>query len=134
MTYNRALVSVLGWHLQPFILLTSGKSQLQKQLNDESSKSGNELPRRHLQSLRLVQQRPAADVGEQPLQPRLHARRGVVLSLTLTRATAPWAYARGEPFRTIAALELLGTLVSLVVLVPEVNRRGDAAALITMSW
>jgi hypothetical protein len=29
-------------------------------------------------------------------------------SLTLTRATAPWAYARGDPFRTIAALELLG--------------------------
>ena len=54
-------------------------------------------------------------------------------SRTRMRATAPWAYARGEPFRTIAALELLGTLVSLVVLVPEVNRRGDAAALITMS-
>ena len=54
-------------------------------------------------------------------------------SVELTRATASWAFSRGEPFRTIAALELMGTLVSLVVLVPEVERRGDAAALITMS-
>ena len=54
-------------------------------------------------------------------------------SVTLTRATAPWAFARGEPFRTIASLELLRTLVSLVVLVPEADRRGDASALITMS-
>jgi hypothetical protein len=54
-------------------------------------------------------------------------------SVTQTRATAPCAFARGEPFRTIASLELLGTLVSLVVLVPEADRRGDASALITMS-
>ena len=54
-------------------------------------------------------------------------------SLTLTRATAPWAYARGDPFRTIASLELLGTLVSLVLLVPVEERRGDASALISMT-
>ena len=54
-------------------------------------------------------------------------------SLTLTRASAPWAYARGDPFRTIASLELLGALVSLVVLIPEEERRGDASALITMT-
>ena len=54
-------------------------------------------------------------------------------STELTSSTAPWAYARGDPFRTIAALELLGTLVSLVVLVPEVNQRGDKSGLITMS-
>ena len=54
-------------------------------------------------------------------------------STELTSSTAPWAYARGDPFRTMAALELLGTLVSLVVLVPEVNQRGDKSGLITMS-
>ena len=54
-------------------------------------------------------------------------------SLALTRATAPWAYARGDPFRTIASLELLGALVSLVVLVPVSERRGDASALISMT-
>ena len=54
-------------------------------------------------------------------------------SVTLTRATAPWAFARGEPFRTIASLELLGTLVSLMVLVPEVERRGDASALVSLT-
>ena len=54
-------------------------------------------------------------------------------SVTLTRATAPWAFARGDPFRTIAALELLGTLVSLVVLVPNEPRRSDASALISLT-
>ena len=54
-------------------------------------------------------------------------------SLVLTRATAPWAFARGDPFRTIAALELLGTLVSLVVLVPVEKRKGDAAGLISLT-
>ena len=34
-------------------------------------------------------------------------------AVSLTRKTAPWAFARGEPFRTIAALELLGVLVGL---------------------
>ena len=53
--------------------------------------------------------------------------------MTLTRATAPWAFARGEPFRTIAALELLGTLVSLVVLVPVSERKGDASGLVSMT-
>ena len=32
-------------------------------------------------------------------------------SLELTRKTAPWAFERGEPYRTIASLELMGTLV-----------------------
>ena len=54
-------------------------------------------------------------------------------ALELTRATAPWAFARGEPFRTIASLELLGTLVSLVVFYPETDRKGDAAGLISMT-
>ena len=34
-------------------------------------------------------------------------------SITLTRSTAPWAFLRGEPFRTIAALEMFATLVSV---------------------
>ena len=54
-------------------------------------------------------------------------------ALELTRATAPWAFARGEPFRTIASLELLGTLVSLVVLVPLSERRGDVAATVSLT-
>ena len=54
-------------------------------------------------------------------------------SVTLTRATAPWAFARGDPFRTIAALELMGTLVSLVVLVPNEPRKSDSSALISLT-
>ena len=34
--------------------------------------------------------------------------------MELTRATAPWAFSRGEPYRTIAALELFGTLLSIM--------------------
>ena len=35
--------------------------------------------------------------------------------LRLCKATAPWAYAAGEPFRTIASLELYATLLCIVV-------------------
>ena len=39
--------------------------------------------------------------------------------LKLTRQTAPWAFAKGEPFRTIASLELLGTLMGLLLLLDK---------------
>ena len=35
-------------------------------------------------------------------------------SIRLTRSSAPWAFSRGEPYRTIAALELFGTLVAIM--------------------
>ena len=34
---------------------------------------------------------------------------------TLDRGNAPWAFSRGEPFRSIAAIELFASLVSLMV-------------------
>jgi hypothetical protein len=37
--------------------------------------------------------------------------------LTLTRITAPWAFIKGEPFRAIASLELLGSLLGVMLLV-----------------
>ena len=52
--------------------------------------------------------------------------RAAWFALTLTRSTAPWAYSRGEPFRTIAALGLLGPLVSLVVLMSELESGGTS--------
>ena len=36
-------------------------------------------------------------------------------SVQLTRKSAPWAFSKGEPFRTIAALELFGTLLCVVL-------------------
>lgn len=36
-------------------------------------------------------------------------------SAVLTRRTAPWAWSRGEPFRTISALELFASLLCTVV-------------------
>ena len=39
-------------------------------------------------------------------------------SVKLTRSTAPWAFVRGEPFRTTASLEPLGALVGAMVLLP----------------
>lgn len=40
---------------------------------------------------------------------------------------------RGGPFRTIAALELLGTLVKLVVPMPVVERKSDASGVIILT-
>ena len=54
-------------------------------------------------------------------------------SVSLTRATAPWAFARGEPFRAIAALELLASLIGLMVLVPECEAAGETSAILTLS-
>ena len=35
--------------------------------------------------------------------------------VALSRDNAPWAFCRGEPFRTIASIELFASLVSLIV-------------------
>ena len=43
-------------------------------------------------------------------------RRARWFKMELTRSSAPWAYSRGEPYRSIASLELLGTLVSTMLL------------------
>ena len=45
--------------------------------------------------------------------------------LKLDRASAPWAFARGEPFRAIASLELLGTLLGLMLLIDEASSTDD---------
>ena len=39
-------------------------------------------------------------------------------AITLTRKNAAWAFARGEPFRAIASLEMMAVLVSIIVFAP----------------
>ena len=36
-------------------------------------------------------------------------------SIKLTRKNAPWAYVKGEPFRSISSLELVAVLVAIVL-------------------
>ena len=40
-------------------------------------------------------------------------------AVSLTPATAPWAYLKGEPFKVISALELLATTVALMLFAPQ---------------
>jgi hypothetical protein len=47
------------------------------------------------------------------------ASRARWFALELDRRTAPWAYARGEPFRSVAALEMFATLLSFVLFTPQ---------------
>ena len=55
-------------------------------------------------------------------------------ALSLDRRNAPWAFTRGEAFRTIASLELLGILVGIMVLLPlEDFRKEDFLGTLTMS-
>ena len=49
----------------------------------------------------------------------------------LSRATAPWAYARGEPFRAIAALEMFASLLSVIAFVPALEE--DAAGTVSIT-
>ena len=53
-------------------------------------------------------------------------------AVRLNRRNAPWAFARGEAFRTVASLELLGALVGLMVLCPSYPT-GDAIGTATLS-
>ena len=46
--------------------------------------------------------------------------------LELNRKNAPWAYSRGEPFRSIASLELLGSLVSIMLLLEDGSDDGSS--------
>ena len=45
--------------------------------------------------------------GRNPKEARWYA-------VEMTRENAPWAFAKGEPFRVVAALELFGTLLSIM--------------------
>ena len=51
----------------------------------------------------------------------------------LTPSSAPWAFARGEPFRAVASLELLATVVGLIVFSPEPSGREEMEGIITVT-
>ena len=54
--------------------------------------------------------------------------------MALTKQNAPWAFQRGEPFRVVASLELLGALVSVMTLLPEADwsRPADSSGIVTI--
>ena len=51
-------------------------------------------------------------------------------SVVFARATAPWAFARGETFRTIASLELLGVLMVVMLLTDAPAQGGEALGVV----
>ena len=58
----------------------------------------------------------------------------VWFAVSLNRRNAPWAFQKGEAFRTIASLELLGVLVGLMVLAPTQDaNKVERTGLITLS-
>ena len=61
------------------------------------------------------------------------ARDASWFAVKLNRRNAPWAFSRGEAFRTIASLELLGVLVSVLVLMPEVEVGPETLGTITLT-
>ena len=54
-------------------------------------------------------------------------------AVRLNRRNAPWAFARGEAFRTIASLELLGILVSVMVLLPDDEMRAESLGTVSLT-
>ena len=56
-----------------------------------------------------------------------------LVQVRLDRRNAPWAFARGEAFRTIASLELLGALVSVMVLMPTPAQVPASTGLATLT-
>ena len=55
-------------------------------------------------------------------------------AVSLNRINAPWAFARGEPFRVVASLELLAALIGVMVLCPEDEwrREPESTGLVTI--
>ena len=49
-------------------------------------------------------------------------------SVNITEADAPWAFERGAPYRAIASLEALATLVGVAAFSPSTPHNGDATA------
>ena len=62
-----------------------------------------------------------------------NTREAVWFAERLTRATAPWAFERGEPFRTIASLELLGVLMGIMLLTEDVVPSGESMGVVALS-
>ena len=52
---------------------------------------------------------------------------------SLDRSNAPWAFNRGEAFRTIASLEFLGALVGVMVLLPENEMDLNSVGMVTLT-
>jgi hypothetical protein len=60
-------------------------------------------------------------------------REAAWFAVKLNRRNAPWAFSRGEAFRTIASLELLGVLVGVMVLMPEVRAGPETLGTIALT-
>ena len=72
-------------------------------------------------------------IGGWRCRPGRPTREAEWFAVTLNRRNAPWAFSRGEAFRTIASLELLGALVSVMVLLPVAEVRTPTIGLATMT-
>ena len=54
-------------------------------------------------------------------------------AVKLNRRNAPWAFTRGEAFRTIASLELLGVLLGVMVLMPEISAEQESLGSVSLT-
>ena len=57
---------------------------------------------------------------------RLETASSPWFALSLTESEAPWAFTRGLPYRSIAALEALASLVAVCAFEDKIGRRTDA--------
>jgi hypothetical protein len=64
--------------------------------------------------------------GEDPRRARWYA-------IELTEDDIPWAYSRGDPFKAISALEMLGTLLCLIIFNPKPQGHGRGTIALTAS-
>ena len=72
-------------------------------------------------------------IGGWRCQPGQPTRKCQWFAVSLNRRNAGWAFARGEAFRAIASLELLGALVSVMVLLPEEEVRTATVGMATLT-
>ncbi len=52
-------------------------------------------------------------------------------AVTLDEASAPWAFERGAPYRSIAALEAMGALLAIIAFAPQGQENSDSTLMMT---
>ena len=75
----------------------------------------------------------AVSIGGWRVGPNGDTKQAAWFAEQLTRAEAPWAFERGEPFRTIASLELLGVLVGVMTLTDEAVPGHESIGVVSIS-
>ena len=128
-----AVTNLSAVHQPPLFVMLIIK-WLRKRLRERRSANCSQRTGQHRECFRIDAKAEGREVrvgGWEPnvpadLKPNKQDSRW--FSVTLDEVSAPWAYSKGEPYKTIAALELLATTIAVLLFGPEKTLPADGVA------